>query len=386
MLYFIQKECEEYAASQTRRGSAFLFQPQNDFSVASAAVVAASQITSKLNSALYVGEYPIADGAMCAMFLRENKPLMVVWMPGEESISFEFDTPVTVEDIYGNVIYEGNTAEINSNVCYISGFGMNYIYKTAEIVKNQSYDEIEQKYGGKFNCGVFDYAKGLNADNVAADAKAVVNTHYDAGDALIDDYLAGHTALELPELSEALFTLHIAGEKLANVYSLIPNTSAVSGKYTSVRSKVNARKGEEKNSIILYTDKILKYSQRAYNKAKDAEGRENSVIKKGITASCSLVSDRLAGWAEKIMSVEEVDDTIGILTIAEPYSTEFYQSTKETEITYTIICAKTPAGRWLGPEELAGPAVFLASDASNAVNGHILYVDGGILAYIGKQP
>lgn len=51
-----------------------------------------------------------------------------------------------------------------------------------------------------------------------------------------------------------------------------------------------------------------------------------------------------------------------------------------------FICAKTPAGRWLEPDELAGPAVFLASEASNAVNGHILYVDGGILAYIGKQP
>ena len=51
-----------------------------------------------------------------------------------------------------------------------------------------------------------------------------------------------------------------------------------------------------------------------------------------------------------------------------------------------FICAKTPAGRWLKPEELTGPAVFLASEASNGVNGHILYVDGGILAYIGKQP
>ncbi len=51
-----------------------------------------------------------------------------------------------------------------------------------------------------------------------------------------------------------------------------------------------------------------------------------------------------------------------------------------------FICAKTPANRWLKAEELTGPAVFLASEASNAVNGHILYVDGGILAYIGKQP
>ena len=51
-----------------------------------------------------------------------------------------------------------------------------------------------------------------------------------------------------------------------------------------------------------------------------------------------------------------------------------------------FIIAKTPAARWGTPEDLIGPAVFLASDASNFVNGHILYVDGGILAYIGKQP
>lgn len=51
-----------------------------------------------------------------------------------------------------------------------------------------------------------------------------------------------------------------------------------------------------------------------------------------------------------------------------------------------FILAKTPAARWGDPEDLVGPAVFLASDASNFVNGHVLYVDGGILAYIGKQP
>lgn len=51
-----------------------------------------------------------------------------------------------------------------------------------------------------------------------------------------------------------------------------------------------------------------------------------------------------------------------------------------------FIIAKTPAARWGTPEDLAGPAVFLASEASDFVNGHVLYVDGGILAYIGKQP
>lgn len=52
----------------------------------------------------------------------------------------------------------------------------------------------------------------------------------------------------------------------------------------------------------------------------------------------------------------------------------------------SFIIAKTPAARWGTPEDLVGPAVFLASSASDFVNGHILYVDGGILAYIGKQP
>ncbi|MBQ9756531.1 MAG: gluconate 5-dehydrogenase [Clostridia bacterium] len=52
----------------------------------------------------------------------------------------------------------------------------------------------------------------------------------------------------------------------------------------------------------------------------------------------------------------------------------------------SFIVSKTPAGRWGNPEDLEGPTVFLASSASDFVNGHILYVDGGILAYIGKQP
>ena len=51
-----------------------------------------------------------------------------------------------------------------------------------------------------------------------------------------------------------------------------------------------------------------------------------------------------------------------------------------------FIVAKTPAARWGDVSDLTGPAVFLASEASDFVNGQILYVDGGILAYIGKQP
>lgn len=45
---------------------------------------------------------------------------------------------------------------------------------------------------------------------------------------------------------------------------------------------------------------------------------------------------------------------------------------------------RTPAGRWGAPKDLMGPVIFLASDASDFVNGQVLYVDGGLLAYLGK--
>ena len=49
-----------------------------------------------------------------------------------------------------------------------------------------------------------------------------------------------------------------------------------------------------------------------------------------------------------------------------------------------FIIHRTPAAKWGNPDDLSGAAIFLSSKASDFVNGHILYVDGGILATIGK--
>jgi gluconate 5-dehydrogenase len=64
------------------------------------------------------------------------------------------------------------------------------------------------------------------------------------------------------------------------------------------------------------------------------------------------------------------------------FVTELTQPLKDNPEFDKWLCNRTPANRWGDTSELIGAAVFLASKASNYVNGHILYVDGGLLASV----
>jgi gluconate 5-dehydrogenase len=64
------------------------------------------------------------------------------------------------------------------------------------------------------------------------------------------------------------------------------------------------------------------------------------------------------------------------------FVTEMTQPLVDDEKFDTWLRGRTPANRWGEPEELIGAAVFLASKASSYVNGHILYVDGGMIACV----
>ena len=64
------------------------------------------------------------------------------------------------------------------------------------------------------------------------------------------------------------------------------------------------------------------------------------------------------------------------------FATELTQPLVDNPEFNKWICGRTPAGRWGRPEELVGTAVFLASGASNFVNGQIIYVDGGLLSAV----
>lgn len=109
-------------------------------------------------------------------------------------------------------------------------------------------------------------------------------------------------------------------------------------------------------------------------------GRETVVAYAAAKGGLKMLTKNLAcEWAEHNIQVNGLGPGYIATPQTAPLRTEGHPFNN-------FIISKTPAARWGNPEDLAGPVVFLASNASNFINGHILYVDGGILAYIGKQP
>lgn len=85
----------------------------------------------------------------------------------------------------------------------------------------------------------------------------------------------------------------------------------------------------------------------------------------------------------RAMAVEWAKHNIQINAIGPGYfATELTKPLVENPEFNSWVCKRTPAGRWGRPEELIGTAVFLASRASDFVNGQIVYVDGGMTAAI----
>jgi gluconate 5-dehydrogenase len=79
------------------------------------------------------------------------------------------------------------------------------------------------------------------------------------------------------------------------------------------------------------------------------------------------------------LSAEWAKHNIQINAVAPGYiRTPLNQALMDDEKFSAWVASRTPAGRWADPEELIGAAIFLASDAASYVNGHVLYVDGGL--------
>ena len=101
----------------------------------------------------------------------------------------------------------------------------------------------------------------------------------------------------------------------------------------------------------------------------------------GITVPAYTASKHAIAGLTKALANEWGQFNIQVNAIAPGYiKTDNTQALQDDEKRSSEICARIPAGRWGQTDDLAGAVVFLASQASNYVNGHTLAVDGGFLA------
>ncbi len=90
-----------------------------------------------------------------------------------------------------------------------------------------------------------------------------------------------------------------------------------------------------------------------------------------------LTKNMATEWAKHNVQVNGIGPGYFATTQTEPIRVDGHPFNE-------FIINRTPAAKWGHPDDLSGAAIFLSSKASDFVNGHILYVDGGILATIGK--
>ena len=101
----------------------------------------------------------------------------------------------------------------------------------------------------------------------------------------------------------------------------------------------------------------------------------------GITVPAYAASKGGVAQLTKALANEWADKGLQVNAIAPGYfATDNTENLRRDEARNQEICGRIPAGRWGDPEDIAGTAVFLSSDAANYVNGHVLLVDGGWMA------
>lgn len=101
----------------------------------------------------------------------------------------------------------------------------------------------------------------------------------------------------------------------------------------------------------------------------------------GITVPAYAASKGAVGQLTKALANEWAANNIQVNAIAPGYfATDNTQQLQDDPQRNASITARIPAGKWGQPEDLAGAALFLSSQAANYVNGHILLVDGGWMA------
>jgi len=218
----------------------------------------------------------------------------------------------------------------------------------------------------------------------------------------------GHTK---DKMDQALAEYNNDGLKASGYLFDVTNETAVVQAIEKIEKEVGAIDIVINNAGIIVRTPVLDLSVEDFRKVVDIDLTGPFIVSKYVAKNmmkrksgkiiniCSMMSelgrDNVSAYAAakgglkmltKNMATELARFNIQVNGIGPGYFATSQTATLRTEghPFNNFIISRTPAGRWGDPEDLIGTTVFLASNASNFVNGQIIYVDGGILATIGK--
>ena len=218
----------------------------------------------------------------------------------------------------------------------------------------------------------------------------------------------GHTK---DKMDEALAEYTSAGLKASGYLFDVTNEAAVAQAIEKIEKEVGAIDIVINNAGIIVRTPLLDLSVEDFRKVVDIDLTGPFIVSKYVAKNmvkrksgkiiniCSMMSelgrDNVSAYAAakgglkmltKNMATELARHNIQVNGIGPGYfaTSQTAPLRVEGHPFNNFIISRTPAGRWGDPEDLIGTTVFLASNASNFVNGQIIYVDGGILATIGK--
>ena len=143
------------------------------------------------------------------------------------------------------------------------------------------------------------------------------------------------------------------------------------------------------DDVININQKTVFFLSQAMAKKFVAQGNGGKIIniasmlsyQGGVRVPSYTASKSAVMGLTRALATELAEHNINVNAIAPGYmATDNTQALRADEKRNAAILERIPANRWGTPEDLAGPAVFLASNASDYVNGYTLAVDGGWLA------
>ena len=219
----------------------------------------------------------------------------------------------------------------------------------ARIVMNaRNVDRLEQA------------AESLRGEGAQVDTLAFDVTDAEAVKAAVDDYEAEHGAIDI--------LINNAGMQHRTPLENFPPEMFEKLMLTNVTSAFYVGQSVARHMIPRGTGKIFNIASVQASLARP--GIAPYTATKGAVAN--LTKGMATDWAKHGLNCNAIapgyfDTPLNAALVADPEFSAWLEK-------------RTPAGRWGQVEELVGAAVFLSSDAASFVNGHVLYVDGGITA------